>query len=105
MMPKKYILPALILALALFSLSVQAEVVVLKTGKKIEVEKVWQENGQTWIVFHGMNARIPEAKVDRIESNSKSNPGSLDLKKEESAKLKKISGPAPQETPSLQTNH
>jgi hypothetical protein len=105
MMPKKYIIPALILALALFSLSVQAEVVVLKTGKKIEVEKVWQENGQTWIVFHGMNARIPEAKVDRIESNSKSDPGSLDLKKEESAKLKKISGPTPQETPSLQKNH
>lgn len=103
MMPKKYIILAIILGLALFSLSVQAGVVVLKTGKKIEVEKVWQEKGQTWIVFHGMRASIPQGKVERIESDSNNDPGKLDLKTEEKAKLKEITRSTPQAPPRLQT--
>jgi len=106
MMPRRYFIPAIIFCMALFALSVQADVVVLKTGKKFEVEKVWQENGQIWIVFHGMRAKIPQGKVERIESDSNSDPGKLDLKKEEKAKLKKlkeITRSTPQPPPRLQT--
>jgi hypothetical protein len=91
--------------LVLPSLSVQAGVVVLKTGKKFEVEKVWRENGQIWIVFHGMRASIPQSKVERIESDSNSDPGTLDLKKEENANLKKITKSTPRDTSYLQTKY
>ncbi len=88
--------------MALFSLSVRADEVVLKTGKKFEVEKVWRENGQIWIVFHGMRVSIPQSKVERIESDSNSDPGNLNLKKEETAK-KKIPEQLPRPPPRLQT--
>jgi hypothetical protein len=91
--------------LVLPSLSVQAGVVVLKTGKKFEVEKVWRENGQIWIVFHGMRASIPQSKVERIESDSNSDPGTLDLKKEENANLEKITKSTPRDTSYLQTKY
>jgi hypothetical protein len=87
--------------MALFSLSVRADEVILKTGKKFEVEKVWRENGQIWIVFHGMKASIPQSKVERIESDSNSDPGNLNPKKEETAK-KKITRTTPQPPPRLQ---
>lgn len=79
--------------------------VVLKTGKKIDVEKVWQENGQIWIVFHGMRASIPPGKVERIENDSNHDPGKLDLKNEEKAKLKEITRSTPQASPRLQTKY
>ncbi|MGB5747498.1 MAG: hypothetical protein WBM69_10975 [Desulfobacterales bacterium] len=91
--------------MAVFSLSVRADEVVLKTGKKFEVEKVWRENGQIWIVFHGMRASIPPSKVERIESDSNSGPGSLNLKKEEKANLKKNARSTPPDTPDLQTKY
>jgi hypothetical protein len=105
MMPQRYLIPAIVLSLALFSLSVQADVVVLKTGKLIEVEKVWQENGQIWIVFHGMRASIPPGKVERIENDTNNDPGKLDLKNEEKAKLKEITRSTPQAPPRLQTKY
>ena len=104
-MPQRYLIAAIVFSLALFSLSVQADVVVLKTGKKIEVDKVWQENGQIWIVFHGMRASIPPGKVERIESDSNHDPGKLDLKNEEKAKLKEITRSTPQASPRLQTKY
>ena len=105
MMPQRYLIPAIIFCTALFSLSVQAAVVVLKTGNKIEVEKVWRENGQIWIVFHGMRARIPPGNVERIENDSKNYPGKLDLKNEEKAELKEIIRSTPQAPPRLQTKY
>ena len=104
-MPQRCLIPAIIFCTALFSISVQAGVVVLKTGKKIDVEKVWQENGQIWIVFHGMRASIPPGKVERIESDSNHDPGKLDLKNEEKAKLKEITRSTPQASPRLQTKY
>ena len=101
MMPKRYLIPAIIFCMAVFSLSVRADEVVLKTGKKFEVEKVWRENGQIWIVFHGMRVSIPKSKVKRIQSDSNSDPGNLNLKKEETAK-KKITRTTPQPPPRLQ---
>jgi hypothetical protein len=101
MMPQRYLIPAIVLSLALFSISVQAGVVVLKTGKIIEVEKVWQENGQIWIVYHGMRASIPPGKVERIENDSNNDPGKLDLKNEKPAKLKEITRSTPQAPPAF----
>ncbi len=105
MMPQRYLIPAIVLSLALFSISVQAGVVVLKTGKIIEVEKVWQENGQIWIVYHGMRASIPPGKVERIENDSNNDPDKLDLKNEKPDKLKEITRSTPQASPHLQTNY
>ena len=105
MKPKKYLILTIVFCMVLPSLFVQAGVVVLKTGKKFEVEKVWRENGQIWIVFHGMRASIPQSKVERIESDSNSDPGTLDLKKEENANLKKITQSTPRDTSRLQTKY
>jgi len=82
-MPRRYLIPTIIFCMAVFSLSVRADEVVLKTGKKFEVEKVWRENGQIWIVFHGLRVSIPQSKVERIESDSDSGPGNLGLKKDQ----------------------
>jgi hypothetical protein len=105
MMLRRYLIPATILSLALFSLPARADVVILKSGKKLNVEKVWQENGQTWIVFHGIRASIPQSKVERIESDSSSDPVKLDLKKEANVNLKKNARPTPQDSPGKQTEH
>jgi hypothetical protein len=104
-MLKKNIIPAIILSLALFLLPAWADVVILKSGKKLKVEKVWQENGQTWIVFHGMRASVPQSKVERIESDSSSDAVNLDLKKEANVNLKKNSRPTPQGIPRKQTDN
>jgi len=103
MITKRYLIPAIILSLALFSLSARADVVVLKTGKKFEVEKVWQENGQIWIIFHGMRAKIPPSKVERIESKANRDPANLNPPKEENANLKIVSRSTPPDTPRRQT--
>ena len=67
---RRYVLISLILGLALLTTSARADVVVLKTGKKFEVEKVWHEDDRVWIIFHGMRASIPQSKVARIETKS-----------------------------------
>ena len=95
MMPGRYLIPVIILGLAFFGLSARADVVVLKTGKKFDVEKVWRENDQIWIMYHGMRARISPSKVARIESTSNRDAAKLDLKKEESPNIKRL----PRSTP------
>ena len=70
MTPRRYFLITLILGLVLSSFTASADVVVLKTGKKFEVEKVWREDDRVWIIFHGMRASIPQSKVARIETKS-----------------------------------
>ncbi|MEE4264897.1 MAG: hypothetical protein V2I56_19590 [Desulfobacteraceae bacterium] len=103
MTSRRYLIPAIILGLALFSLSARADVVVLKTGKKMEVEKVWQENGQIWIIFQGMRARIPQSKVERIESEAKRDPGNLKPPKAETADLKTVTRSTPRNSSRRQT--
>jgi hypothetical protein len=89
MRPKIYLLPAIILSLALVSFSARADVVVLKTGKKFEVEKVWREEDKIWIVFHGMKASIPQSKIERIDNESKNEPEKLVYQKEAKLDIKK----------------
>ncbi len=99
MMPTKYLIPAIVFVMVLSSISTLADVVILKNGTELRVEKAWQENGQVWIIFHDMRASIPPSKVERIESNSNSGIRDFDLKKKKNAKLKKISTTPPTDTP------
>ena len=104
MMPRKYLIPVIILSLALFALPTRADVVVLKTGKKFDVEKVWRENDQIWIIFHGMRANIPQSKVARIESKSNRDPAKLDPEKDERSTIKSMPRSTPRDTPHRRTN-
>ena len=105
MMPTKYLIPTIVFVMALSSISTLADVVILKNGKEFRVEKAWQEDGQIWIVFHGMKASIPPSKVERIESNSNSGTRNFDLKKEKSTEFKKISRTPPPDAPPIQTKY
>ena len=103
MNPRKYIIPAIIVALAIFSHAARADVVVLKTGKAVEVEKVWREDGKIWIVYQGMRASIPQSKVDRIESASKTDPEKSNPQKETKLDVKNINTSSPPNTSRQQT--
>ena len=81
-------MPAIILSLALISFTAQAGVVVLKTGKKFEVEKVWREEDKIWFVFHGMKASIPQSKMEHIENESKNESEKLVPQKEAKLDIK-----------------
>jgi hypothetical protein len=105
MMPTRYLIPAIVFVMALSSISTLAEVVILKNGKELRVEKAWQEDGQVWIIFHDMRASIPPSKVERIERNSNSGIRNFDLKKEKSTEFKKISTTPPTDAPPIQTKH
>jgi hypothetical protein len=105
MMSTRYIILATIFGMVLSSLSVQADEVILKSGKKFEVEKVWRENGQIWIVFHGLKTRIPQNRVERIKSDSKNDFSNLSLTKEEKPNSNKITRSTPQKSPRLQSKY
>jgi len=105
MNPRRYIIPAIIVSLALFSHAARADVVVLKTGKKIEVEKVWREDGKIWIVYQGMRASIPQSKVDRIESKSKIDTAKSTPQKEAKLDVKNAATSSPPSTPRQRTKH
>lgn len=102
-MPRKYFIPAVVLSLVLFSQIARSDVVVLKTGKKVKVEKVWQENGKIWIVYQGMRASIPPSKVERIESNSTHDPDKVNGQKKAKPDDKALSSPPPRSQPVHQT--
>ena len=104
-MPTRYLIPAIVFVMVLSSISTLADVVILKNGKELRVEKAWQEDGQVWIIFHSMKASIPPSKVERIERNSNNGTRNFDLKKEKSAELKIISTTPPTDASPIQTKH
>jgi hypothetical protein len=97
MKPRRYLIPAMVLGLALFALPTRADVVVLKTGKRFDVEKVWREKGQVWIIFHGMRASIPASKIARIESRSNGDSAKPDHQKEKISPVKNMPRPTPRD--------
>ena len=105
MMFTRYLILATIFGMVLSSLSVQADEVVLKSGKKFEVEKAWRENGQIWIVFHGLKTRIPTNRVERIKSDSKSDFSDLSLTIEEKPNSKKDTTSTPRKSSRLQSKY
>ena len=106
MMPKKYLLPAILVSLVLLlAHTARADVVVLKSGKKVEVEKVWRANGKIWIVYQGMRASIPQSKVDRIESASGIDSEKSNLPKKAKLDVKNLTASSPPNTSGQQTKH
>ena len=105
MNPRRYIIPAIIVSLALFSHTARADVVVLKSGKKVEVEKVWREDGKIWIVYQGMRASIPQSKVARIESASKIGPEKSNPQKKAKLVVKNVATSSPPNTSRQPTKH
>ncbi len=103
MISRTYFITVTIFCMAFASLSARAEVVILKTGKKIEAEKVWREESKVWVLFQGMRASIPQSKVERIESESNDKPGEFNPREAENADLRKktrltLSEPPPGKT-------
>ena len=92
----------MVLGLALFTLPTRADVVVLKSGKKFDVEKVWREKDQVWIIFHGMRASIPPNKIERIESRSNGDSAAPGYEKEKSSPVKSMPGSTPRDVPRRQ---
>ncbi len=67
-----------------------ADRVVLKTGKAINVESVWQEKNQIWFRFHGLKASVPKNEVIKIERNSSGGNQHLSHKAEKKVDLKAL---------------
>jgi hypothetical protein len=44
-----------------------AEILFLKSGKQVEVEKTWRKNDQIFFTYHGIEANISKSKVSRID--------------------------------------
>ena len=102
---RRNVLISLIFGLALLSTSANADVVVLKTGKKFQVEKVWREKDRVWIIFHGMRASIPRNKVARIERKTSGDAPKSNPQKEVSAGQKDASRPTPADTLARRTKN
>jgi hypothetical protein len=49
-----------------------ADTVILKNGRELKVEKIWQKGDQICVIFHGMKVVIPQSKISQIESSSDS---------------------------------
>ena len=104
-MQKKYIILAIIAMMIFFAGPARSDVVVLKTGKTVEVEKVWREKGKVWIVYQGLRASIPQSKVDRIENQTKKDPDKIKQQKKATSDVKKHPA-ASHRSPSIQqTTH
>ncbi len=50
------------------------EVLHLKNGRQLHVEKAWQESDQVWFFFQGIKASIPRNKVSDISSDADNPP-------------------------------
>ncbi len=105
MILNRLIILAIIATIALSSGPARADVVVLKTGKKVEVEKVWRENGKIWIFYQGMRASIPQSKVERIERKSKNDLNKVNGQKKAKPKEKELTSPTPRNPAIQQTRH
>ena len=59
-----------VLAFVLIPLAAGADVLHLKNGKALRVEKAWQDSDQIYFVLQGLKACIPQSKVASIESGA-----------------------------------
>lgn len=65
---RKYSIMAAVLFLIFVPLTAGADIVHLKNGKDLMVERAWQESDQVCFILQGLKASIPQSKVARIES-------------------------------------
>ena len=59
-----------VLFMILLPLTGWADILHLKNGRELKVEKAWQVSDQVWFILQGLKASIPQSKVVRIESCS-----------------------------------
>jgi hypothetical protein len=57
------------LLMILVPLSTAADTIVLKSGKRVEVDMAWEENNQVKGTLAGVNLTYPKSEVERIEKS------------------------------------
>lgn len=70
-MYKKYLI---ILILLLIAFSAAADTIVLKNGKRVEVDMAWEENDRVKGSLSGANLSYPKSEVERIERSVVEDP-------------------------------
>ena len=90
MKPGKKIIPTVVIFIFFIVPATLADTVVLKNGRKLRVEKTWQEGDQLCFIFHGMTAAIPHTKIMRIESDSDDRNKTIIRKDGNKADLKRM---------------
>ena len=86
----KKLATALVIGILFIVPAAHADIVVFKSGNKVEVDKTWQEGEQICFLFHGVKARIPQSKIVRIESASKKRNKTFTLKKKRKSDLAEV---------------
>jgi len=66
----KFFLTAAALVLILIPPCGWADVLYLKNGRQLKVERAWQDKDQIWFILQGLKASIPQSRVVRIESGN-----------------------------------
>ncbi len=65
---------SIFLCICLFAPALWADVIVFKSGKEIQVKKVWEE-GETYNCYrYGKLVKYPKVTIERIEKTDKKNP-------------------------------
>lgn len=67
---RKFPLAAVAFILILIPPAVGADILHLKNGKQLKVERAWQDTDQIWFILQGLKASIPQSRVLRIESGN-----------------------------------
>ncbi len=70
MTPRTCHMTAAVLFLILIPLTAWTDILHLKNGNELKVERAWQDSDQVWFILQGLKASIPQSKVVRIESTS-----------------------------------
>jgi hypothetical protein len=68
MTPRTYPITAAALFLILIPLTAWTDILHLKNGNELKVERAWQDSDQVWFILQGLKASIPQSKVARIEN-------------------------------------
>jgi len=66
---RTYLLTAAVCFIILSPPTAFGEILHLKNGRQLHVEKAWQDSDQVWFVFQGIKASIPRKKVSDIASD------------------------------------
>lgn len=65
---RTYAITTVVVFMILLPLTARADILHLKNGRELKVEKAWQESDQVWFILQGLKVSIPQSKVVRIES-------------------------------------
>ncbi len=71
---RTYLLTAAVCFIILSPPPAFSEVLHLKNGRQLHVEKAWQDSDEVWFVFQGIKASLPRNKVADITSDAGNPP-------------------------------